>query len=465
MTSQTVRRGAPLAAGVAVVVVLAGSAYLLRDDVAGPGSQPPPPLRIGAGVAAADHAGTDGRVKVSAELPAGPDSALVHRFRSAEDGAVRGLADTLGVDPAQVRADEPFPADQGTVLRVGRGQGGQWQFARAGSYVCLDQPLGGSPDAPVSSTCAAPPPKRRPALAPAPSVADASAAAGPVLSAVGLDIDDAQVGPAEPFGGELDTRTVRVDPVLDELPTSGLTTTVSVDDQGIVSASGWLGERRAGDRYPVISARDAVDQLAAMPVPLIGCPESTTPVPPGCGGPLEVTGASFGLSLQWEGEKPVLVPSWLFAINGSPEPLPVVAVDPSYLQNPAAPSGDEPSDGASGGGVPGSPGSVDPASPVAPAVEPTPASSRFDSVSPVDGGAALAVTFYGGADSCYTYKVVAEESAEQVSLGLVEDRSGEMCIELAQQYKRTIELEQPLGERVVVDAETGLSLYPVRAEH
>jgi hypothetical protein len=458
MTSPTVRRGAPLAAGVAVLALVGGSAYLLRDDAAGPGSSTPPPLRIGAGVAAADSVADLDRVIVSGDLPDGPADARVHRFGSA-DPEVSRLADALGVDEAAVRNGEGLPAGSGTVLRVGTALGGPWQFARADAYVCQDALVGENPEGSVSSTCAAPPQSARPAVADPPTEAAARDAARPVLEAVGLDIGAARVDPSVQ-----DTRTVRVDPDLDGLPTSGLATTVTVDADGVLTASGWLGEARPSDTYPVVSAKEAVARLASMPMPLIGCAENATPVPPGpvCGGPLEVTGATFGMSVQWEGEqRAVLVPSWLFDIKGNDQPLPVVAVDPSYLADPLPV--DQPGDGTSGSGsgMPGSPGTADPGSrPVAPKVEPSAATSRFDSLSVVQGGAALQVTFYGGVDSCYSYEVEAKESADQVSLRLIETRHGDVCIDLAQQYERTIELDEPLGNRRVIDADTKFPLYP-----
>jgi len=470
MTSQAVRRGAPLAAGVAVLALLAGSAYLLRDAATEPGSSAPPLLRIGTATALAELAADPGRVVVSGTLPAGPESARVHRFGSSEPDVSR-LADALGVDEAAVRTGEGLPAKSGTVLRVGESPGGPWQFARADAYVCQDSLVGEDPEGTVSSTCAAPPPSGRPAVAEPPTEAETRDAARPVLAAAGLDIADAQVEPTiDPMntpGIATDTRTVRVDPVVDGQPTSGLATTVTVDAEGVLTASGWLGEARPSDTYPVVTAKEAVDRLAAMPVPLIACAESVKPVPPGpvCGGPMEISGASFGLSMQWESGRAVLVPSWLFDIVGGAEPLAVVAVDSAYLADALPP--DEPGDGASGSGsgMPGSTGGAEPgtAEPVAPAVEPTASTSRFDSVAAVEGGAALRVTFYGGVESCYTYTVVAEETAEQVALRLVEERNGDVCIDLAQQYERTVELKEPLDSRRVMDADTNLWLYPVRS--
>jgi len=463
MTSTTVRRGAPLAAGVAVLVVVAGSAFLLRDgDTAGPGSDAPP-LRIGAAGAAADGAAGKGQVTVTGELPDGPATAPVYAFRSAASRVAR-LSDALGVEATDEPRGERLVPLQGAVLRVSTAPGNHWQYFRPDATGCMDQPLGGHPDDPVSS-CVVPPPKQRPGPGAPPSAAEAAKAAEPAFLGARIDVDDASDG-ALTSTVELDTRTLRFDPVVDDLPTAGFATTATVDERGLLSAQGWLGDTETGKRYPVVSAQAAVDQLATMPMPLMACAESTTPVPPGpvCGGPLEITGATFGLSLQWEGERPLLVPSWLFDVDGGVQPLAVVAVDPSYLVEPVVEPGGQPSDGASGGGVPGSPGTADPGGPAAPDVQPGVATSRFDSLSPVDDGAGLVVTFYGGVDTCYEYVVTAEESADEVRLGLVEDVIGEVCIDLAQQYERTVTLDRPLGDRRVVDAETGLSLYPVRAQ-
>ena len=122
------------------------------------------------------------------------------------------------------------------------------------------------------------------------------------------------------------------------------------------------------------------------------------------------------------------------------------------------------SDGGGSAGSSGSPGTPAPTgSPVAPSAQPSTVTSRFETVADVSGGSALAVSFYGGVDTCYRYEVVAEETARQVALRLVETRVGEVCIDLAQHYERQVPLERPLGERVVVDATTGLPLHPVRA--
>jgi hypothetical protein len=66
------------------------------------------------------------------------------------------------------------------------------------------------------------------------------------------------------------------------------------------------------------------------------------------------------------------------------------------------------------------------------------------------------VTFYGGVDTCFAYVVRADETAQQVALSLSEERKGDgPCIDLAQEYERSVALERPLGDRRVVDAATG----------
>ena len=226
MRSQTVRRVAPLAAGAAVLALVASSALLLRDDGTAPRPADFPLLRIGAGVAAADLAagegvGGKGRVVVSATLPSGPGTARVYRFGAGQADAGR-LADALGLEPAQVHTGDAVADDQGSVLRVGSGPGGPWQFARAGAYVCLDPLAGTDADGPVSSTCAAPPPSSRPGPDDPPSDAEAIGAACLVLAAVGLDAVDAEVEPVNRFSGVAGARTVRVDPDVDVLLQRGL---------------------------------------------------------------------------------------------------------------------------------------------------------------------------------------------------------------------------------------------------
>jgi hypothetical protein len=110
---------------------------------------------------------------------------------------------------------------------------------------------------------------------------------------------------------------------------------------------------------------------------------------------------------------------------------------------PSAPSA-EPGGGSGGSGSDGSGSGAD---------DPM---TRFTDVRAGADGRSVDVTFYGGVDTCYRYEVRADETAQQVALSLSEQRKGDgPCIELAQEYQRSVPLDRPLGDRRVVDAATG----------
>ena len=116
----------------------------------------------------------------------------------------------------------------------------------------------------------------------------------------------------------------------------------------------------------------------------------------------------------------------------------------------------------SGGGEPGSSGSAAPPS-LAPGDEPTvdpdAPMSRFPERD-VHRGAVRARSHRGsGVEDCYRYTVIARETDETVTLSLREKTTFDgACIDLAQEYERTIRLDEPLGVRVVLDAVTGEGL-------
>lgn len=134
--------------------------------------------------------------------------------------------------------------------------------------------------------------------------------------------------------------TVTVDRFLGTTRTSGWATTLGIDEAGVVrTASGWLPGATKGQRYPLISATDAYGLLQNRPRPLVaevcmirrdgkhGC--ATPP-------PTVITGASLGLLLDHDGNRTILVPAWLFSVQGAdPAPLAQIAIDPSYLAPPS----------------------------------------------------------------------------------------------------------------------------------
>ena len=374
----------------------------------------------------------DPRYTLEADLPDGPGVAPVHRVVTSTDASPDGLAAALGIDAeGEEGAGVRRWVEDGRQLEVRNGPGGQW------SYLSVE-PVTSRPDrsddvAAVSSELA-------------------REVGRTVLSASGVDPDAAHeqsVGPAH---------SMAVDPVVDGMSTAGFTTTVTVMGTTVQSAQGWSASTERGAKYPVITAKEAWDALVRtpLPMPLVACPE---PLPEGqdpvaCGGLVTVTRAGLGLSLQWSGERPLLVPSWLFEVEGSPQPLVQVALEPAYVRA----TGDVPTS-APGGGVPGSTGSAAP--PSAPSTEPGPDKpmSRFTSVRRGADDSALQVRFWGGVEDCYEYAVRAEESADTVALSLSERTMFDgACIDMAQEYDRTVRLDEPLGGRRVVDADTGETL-------
>ena len=194
------------------------------------------------------------------------------------------------------------------------------------------------------------------------------------------------------------TSTVTLTQTVGGLATEGLETLVTVDATGIEAATGRLEQPTKGDDYPLRTAKDAFTDLSqrprmmmmpycgpvvigpvplgapgapdgkfplnsavpgvapgaaapsAPPTPVDSPPTGPTPLdsPPAPTGvepvpscptpkPTPVTGASLGLQLTYDGSgagAEILVPSWLFSIEGSTNPTPVIAIDPAYLAGP-----------------------------------------------------------------------------------------------------------------------------------
>lgn len=127
------------------------------------------------------------------------------------------------------------------------------------------------------------------------------------------------------------------------------------------------------------------------------------------------------------------------------------------LSDPGDSSGTVSPGGGGSDAVPGSPGSPGTATPSEPAQDQP--MTRFTAVTRGPDDTTLEVSFWGGVEECYRYTVRAQGSADVVRLTLDEKRTHDgPCIELAQQYDRTVPLDTPLGDRRVVDAETGETL-------
>ncbi|ARF72145.1 hypothetical protein B7C62_07565 [Kitasatospora albolonga] len=402
---------------------------------AAPGDPSTPPPGIAPGEP--DPGGPPVVYRAEGQLPDGPDEAAVHRATGTVAAAeVARLAEALGipgtprtVDASWVVGDEDGP---GALLKVTKQAPGTWTFARTTPVepcepgkMCANQSPPEADGQPVSEKAA-------------------KAAAVPVLKAVGQD--DAALDAGQLMG---DVRVVNADPKVDGLPTYGWSTGVQVGPDGKVSGgSGQLKALEKGATYPAIGADEALKQLneagkargdggkdiggCATPVPLEGEPIPTDMqcVPSnGKRAPVQhtVEDAVFGLAPHYVDGRQTLVPSWLFQVrqgSGGPEStVTQIAVAPEFIEKPA---------------------------------EPTPSGDRKATSYAADGRT-LEVTFWGGV--CSTYTASAEESAGQVRISIKEEKQKDgACIMIAKELKRTVTLDEPLGDRTVIDAASGATV-------
>jgi len=360
-------------------------------------------------------------------LPGGPTSAPVYWARGDVDEAqVTRLAKALGV--------EGTPVVQGPAWRVGAGQDGtgpvltvtrtapgMWTFTRyaPGSDNCV----GGKacPMQPMDTTT------------PPVSEAKAEAAAAPVLKAVGQD--DAKVDASQTAGPQ---RVVNANPVIGKLPTDGWTTGITVNGQGeVVSGTGQLAAPVKGAAYPVLSAERTLEMLnaaqnnthrmgiggCATPMPLKDRFEQPCDKKGAQSSVAKVSDAVFGLAAHTSQGRQLLVPSWMFTVQAvEPYVVSYPAVDPKYLVGEADP-------------VPSAPG------------KPSTHNVKVDGYSV--SGNELTVRFTGGV--CGDYSVRAEESDSQVKVVVTETPwKDRVCIMIAKEFNKTVELKKPLGDRKVV---------------
>ena len=506
------RSGSALAVG-GLVAALALAAC--GTEVAGGSASGLASLRIGSAAGAQPAADSSGGKLASGwtldgALPAGPGSGPVLRFTGAPgEDDVRALAAALGLTAAPDKRAHGWVVDGPTgELRVRSDASGQWSFARTVDcptyYVDVD-----SSDGNTGVSCAVG--ESPGAASDLPLLTDdaALAAAAPVLTAAGVSASPRVLAGA---GGQSGTVAVVVaDPTVADLPTSGLRSVVDVDTQGVLGATGWLGDLSADGDYPVVSAQQAFDRLDAMPRALadMACPEiapgpmespADDPMPMPCkSDPVVITGATFGLMLSWEDQSPILVPAWLFDVKGWDDPMAQVAVADQYLADPTPLP--EPTTGTGGGSAippnPGPSGTVDtPVEPPSVGVGQCgtqdgstgscgePGTSGGGGTDPSTGsgggqpgaetpaiekayldtnGTTLALVGWGGV--CSEYNGIADESSSTVKVQIIGRSTlgpDEACIEIAQEIKVVVELDAPLGSRTLTDAATGLKIPVTR---
>ncbi|WUB68139.1 hypothetical protein OG852_35160 [Streptomyces sp. NBC_00582] len=448
------RRSPLLVASVAVAVLLAGGggAYLSAQATGGSGAGAgapsgggtPDPLLLD------DYAGSGSNgiapgepnpygvtYRAEGTLPDGPGSAPAY-WAKGEVGKdeVARLAKALGVAGTPVVDGEAWKVGAGNdgsgpVLRVNRQAPGMWTFSRyaPGTDACT----GGI------AKCT-----KDPAAPAADPVSEAAAkkAAAPILKAVGQD--DAKLDASQVMGAQ---RVVNADPEIGGLPTYGWTTGISVGADGaVIGGNGQLKAPVESDSYPLLTAEEALKALnaapggdhrmgiggCASPVPLKDrlespCGSSTTASSEGQ--TVTVEDAVLGLAPHTSGGRQVLVPTWLFDVKGTG------AADEYRVTQPA----------------------VDPAYLTA-ATTPTPAPSATSGPRnvQVDGytaeGRELVVSFTGGV--CADYAATAKESGGQVTVTVTETPwPDKVCILIAKEYHRTVQLDESLGGRKVVGSD------------
>ncbi|WP_033312634.1 hypothetical protein RFN58_11955 [Streptomyces iakyrus] len=439
----------------AVLLIGGGGAWLASNASNGSGGgtssgapggdDTPPPLALdgysestaggGNGIAPGEPNPYGATYRVDGTLPDGPGKAPVYRAQGEVTKAeVTRLAKALGVEGSPVAQGEAWKIGgqdgSGPSLQVNRQAPGAWTFSRYAP---------GTDDCKGTDTCTAPQPGGTPV---GEDVAEKAAA--PVLKALGQD--DAKVDASQVMGAQ---RVVNASPEVGGLPTHGWTTGITVGSDGeVVGGSGQLKAPVKGDTYPVVGAQKALELMEGQPksdhrMGIGGC---ASPVPlkdrleqpceqPSSGAPQQdtvtVENAVFGLAAHVVDGRQALVPSWLFEVTapGAKDPFTVTypAVEPKFL---ASPEPSEPSD--------------------RPTADPGPREVKVDGYRAE--GAELTVTFTGGV--CADYDVKASEKGGEVTVTVTSTPWPDaICVMIAKQFQETVRLDEPLGDRAVVNSD------------
>ncbi|MFE9109006.1 hypothetical protein ACFYN9_05115 [Streptomyces collinus] len=439
----------------AVLLIGGGGAWLASNASSGSGGgtttgapggdDTPPPLALdgysestagdGNGIAPGEPNPYGATYRVDGTLPDGPGKAPVYRAQGEVTKAeVARLAKALGVEGSPVAQGEAWKIGgqdgSGPSLQVNREAPGAWTFTRYAP---------GTDDCKGTDTCTAPQPGGTPVGEDA-----AQKAAAPVLKALGQD--DAKVDASQVMGAQ---RMVNASPEIGGLPTHGWTTGITVGSDGeVVGGSGQLKTPVKGDTYPVVGAEKALELMEGQPksdhrMGIGGC---ASPVPlkdrleqpceqPSSGAPQQdtvtVQNAVFGLAAHVVDGRQALVPSWLFEVTapGAKDPFTVTypAVEPKFL---ASPEPSEPSD--------------------RPTSAPGPREVKVDGYRAE--GSELTVTFTGGV--CADYDVKASEKGDEVTVSVTSTPwPDKVCVMIAKQFQKTAQLDEPLGDRAVVNTD------------
>ncbi|MFJ3883142.1 hypothetical protein ACIPW5_37555 [Streptomyces sp. NPDC090077] len=466
-TSRATRRRPAWAVGsIAAAVLLAGGgtaywASTAYGDASGGGARTGDSAAVapraagsptGPGIAPGEPDPSGGPVvyRADVKLPDGPGTAPAFAA-SGEVGSdeVARLAKALGIAGVPRLVGDSWQAGEaadgsGPRLTVTRKAPGTWAFSRY-------QAGGGTGDDCVrgKDTCGpATLPQEGGGAAKPVSEEAAKAAAAPVLAAVGQE--GAKVDAHLTQGS---VRVVSADPVVGGFPTQGWSSKISVGADGaVVAGSGELKVPvRAGERA-VVGAAEALERLNAAAK---GGGDGTGPGPSGCATTVPLTpdtptgatdtlpcnpeprpmkpprtesvrGAVLGLVAGTVDGGRGLVPAWLFEVAGAQGKPGRTVVQPAAAE--------------------------DAGSPVPPTAHTVPGFSY------AQADRTLTVNFWGGVCSTYTLEAREEAASVLVKITDTPNKPGQACIMIAQEMALTATLQQPLGDRKVVDATSGKPL-------
>jgi len=362
-----------VAATAGIVTALAGCGSQLASSGKPPvlhltGTAAARAMGVAEPAAGGSDASSSSGYELAGSLPSGqPDPQPVYRLRAAESGDAAVVAAALGIDGNLTEIDG------GWVIRAAGGNrlavrvDGSWTF---GMDCFADQPIekesldvmcasaaGGG--VAVPSDVATPAPTPFPTPPPGPPAAEAEKVASGIFERLGIGTENIVSYVGSP------TTSVSAAPAFDGKQTSGWSTRLDIDvDDHVVGGDGWLPRAIRGDDYPVITAQSAFDQLQRIPMGRPDICMVRKDGKPGCEEPppIKVTGAVLGLTIAHDAKGAVLVPAWLFAVEGQNDPIAQIAIDPAYLAPPDAP--DSPAPVPPDGSVnPATPEQVPPATP------------------------------------------------------------------------------------------------------
>ncbi|MEU8432901.1 hypothetical protein AB0F18_08280 [Streptomyces sp. NPDC029216] len=479
-TSRATRRRPAWAIGsIAAAVLLAGGgtaywASTAYGDARGGGSRTGDTAAVAPrtagtpsrpGIAPGEPDPNGGGVTYRADVPLPPAPASAPSFAASGEVTseeVARLAQALGISGAPRLSGEQWLAGEtvdgaGPRLSVTRKAPGTWSFSRfqgpgAGDDCVRGKDTCGPATLPQEGSGAAKQAAPQDSGAGKPvSEQAAKAAAAPVLAAAGQG--DAKVDARLVTGS---VRVVVADPVVGGLPTQGWSSRISVGADGqVVAGSGELKAPVRTAEQPVVGAAEALDRLNAASK---GGGDGTGPGPSGCATSVPLTpdtatgatdtlpcnpeprpmkpprtesvkGAVLGLTAGTVDGGRGLVPAWLFEVAGADGKPGRTVVQPAAAKED--------------GGTP---------APVPPQGRTVPGFSY------AQADRTLTVNFWGGV--CSTYALEAREEAGSVLVKITEtpNKPGQNYIMIAKDMSVTAQLQQPLGDRKVVDATTGKPL-------